>query len=164
MSAERNVNADLPKYALTEIERRWLVDDTAVVELAALPYQDIDDLYIAGTRLRLRRMVSQDQSVVCKLGKKYGKVSPLAEPITNLYLTEDEYERLAGLPGVRSRKRRFAVAGGSLDVYAAPHPGLAIFEREFADELAATAYEPPPFVAREITGEPAFDGRSLAGG
>jgi CYTH domain-containing protein len=153
-----------PRYALAEIERRWLADPAALAELTASRYQDIDDLYIAGTRLRLRRMVSQDGTVVHKLGKKYGKLSPLSEPITNLYLTEDEYACLAGLPGTRSRKRRHAVAGGSLDVYTAPHPGLAIFELEFADEPAAVAYRPPPFVTREITGEPSFDGRSLAVG
>jgi len=33
---------------------------------------------------------------------------------------------------------------------------------DFSDELAASQFEPPPFVRREITNEPAFSGVSLA--
>ena len=33
---------------------------------------------------------------------------------------------------------------------------------DFSDELAASQFEPPPFVRREITNEPAFSGVSQA--
>lgn len=151
---------DAPKYSLIEIERRWLVD-LAAVDLSAMPSREIDDLYIADSRLRLRR-VSGAGELTFKLGKKYGKRTTLSEPITNLYLTEREYQRLSVLPGARTRKRRYALAAGAIDVYAAPNEGLAVFEVEFEDERSARDFAPPSFVTREITDESAFSGASLA--
>jgi CYTH domain-containing protein len=153
---------DLPKYSKIEIERRWLVDLSAV-DLEAVPYREIEDLYIADSRLRLRRVIADDK-VTFKLCKKYGRRTLWSEPITNLYLTEVEYRRFAALAGHRSLKRRYSLAQGSLDVYQEPHPGLAIFEAEFADEPAAASFTPPNFVTREITAEPQFSGAALAGG
>jgi CYTH domain-containing protein len=152
--------SELPKYSLLEIERRWLVD-LARVDLSAAPYREIEDLYVAGSRLRLRK-ISGAEEVTFKLAKKYGKRTPLAEPITNLYLTEGEYRLLSSLPGTRTRRRRYSLEGGSLDVYVAPHAEVAVFEIEFDDERAAREFVPPAFVTREITNEPALSGVSLA--
>jgi CYTH domain-containing protein len=152
---------EIPKYAALEIERRWLVDLVAVGDLSAVPYREIEDLYIDGTRLRLRRMTERGRRTVFKLGKKYGKVS-LAEPMTNLYLTQGEYEQLRDLPGRRTSKRRYSLSGGALDIYHAPRQGMAVFEIEFGDETTAQTYEPPPFVTREITAESSYSGVSLA--
>jgi CYTH domain-containing protein len=151
---------ELPKYSRLEIERRWLVD-LSVIDLASAPFREIDDLYIADSRLRLRR-ISGPSEVIFKLGKKYGKRTALSEPTTNLYLTENEYRRFADLPGHHTRKRRYSLPLGSLDVYVEPDKDLAVFEVEFSDELAASQFEPPPFVRREITNESAFSGVSLA--
>ncbi|MFU8814758.1 MAG: hypothetical protein ACNA7W_05400 [Pseudomonadales bacterium] len=151
---------ETPKYSNLEIERRWLVDLSAV-DLTGAPARDIHDLYIAHSRLRLRR-ISAPEGLVFKLCKKYGKRTPLSEPITNLYLTEHEYHSLSALPGYRTRKRRYALPCGSLDVYLEPSNGPAILEVEFADELAAGQFEPPAFVTREITSDPAFSGASIA--
>jgi len=149
-----------PKYSRIEIERRWLVD-LAAVDLSAVPFREIDDLYVADSRLRLRR-ISADGELTFKLGKKYGKRTTLSEPITNLYLTESEYRRLSVLPGARTRKRRYAAARGAIDVYSEPNEGLAVFEVEFADEHAARDFAQPPFATREITNESAFSGVSFA--
>jgi CYTH domain-containing protein len=156
--------ADTPKYALVEIERRWLVDLAAVEALGSRPFREIDDLYIAGSRLRLRRVTGPGAEITFKLAKKYGRCGPFSEPITNLYLTEQEYERLSGLPGERARKRRYSVSGGSLDVYLEPVAGLAVFEIEFRDERTAELYEPPSFAMREITHDAALTGAALAAG
>lgn len=153
---------DLPKYARLEIERRWLVDATAMGELANVPYRLIEDLYVGESRLRLRKITEPSGNALFKFGKKYGKHSPLSEPITNLYLTEGEYRQLASLAGISAAKRRYAIAGGSLDVYQRPHSGLMIFELEFDDEAAAQRFRPPHFVTREITGDAAFSGFALA--
>lgn len=152
-----------PRYALPEIERRWIVDLAAVGELAAVPHRVFEDLYLEGTRLRLRKVVDPSGTTSFKLGKKYGKRTALTEPITTLYLTEEEHRRLAVLPGAFVSKRRHAIAGGSLDVYELPRERLAIFELELEDEAAATAYVPPPFVTREVTHDPLFTGHALAG-
>jgi CYTH domain-containing protein len=151
-----------PKYSLLEIERRWLVD-LAKVDLSGAPCREIEDLYIAGSRLRLHK-ISGAEEITFKLGKKYGKRTPLAEPITNLYLTEAEYRLLSSLPGTRTRKQRYSLEHGSLDVYVAPHAGVAVFEVEFEHERAAREFVPPAFVTREITSEPAFSGVALAAG
>ena len=153
---------DIPKYSLVEIERRWLVEVSAIDNLDHRPYREIHDLYISGSRLRLRRVAGPATEVIFKLGKKYGKRTSLSEPITNLYLTESEYRSFSGLPGTHTRKRRYALADGTLDIYLEPNSGLAVFEVEFDDERAAEAYRPPLFVTREITGDSEFSGISLA--
>ena len=155
---------DLPKYSQLEIERRWLVSLDGVGPLESAPYWDIEDLYIAGTQLRLRRMESAESGIVYKLCKKYGKRCEVSEPITNLYLTESEYDALRNLPGIRVRKRRYRVEPGGLDLYTDRNPVVAIFEVDFESEDSARAYSPPPFASREITGSPEFSGLSLAGG
>lgn len=133
-----------PKYSLPEIERRWLVDLTRI-ELDRLGEPElIEDRYLIGTRLRLRRM-SGPMGVVYKLVKKYGR-SGWVEPITNLYLDEVEYANLATLPARSLVKRRYRLAGGCLDLI----NELAIFEMEFASLEAAQTYRPEVFVLNEL--------------
>jgi CYTH domain-containing protein len=156
--------SDAPKYSAIEIERRWLVDLPEVGDLLSATFREIEDLYIAGSRLRLRKVTDPNGGVILKFGKKYGKRSPASEPVTNLYLSEAEHRQLATLPGATTLKRRYTVAGGALDIYHQPRSGLAIFEVEFDDEASAQAYRPPHFVTREVTSETAFNGFSLAEG
>ena len=155
---------ELPRYSIMEVERRWLVDTAAVGDLARIPYRLFEDLYVHCSRLRLRKITEASRNALFKLGKKYGKRSVLSEPITTLYLTEGEYQQFSGLAGLFASKRRYAVAGGFLDVYQQPHSGLMIFELEFEDEASAQLYRPPHFVTREITGDSNFSGFSLAKG
>jgi len=154
----------MPKYAIAEIERRWLVDATAVGSLAHIQCRHYEDLYIDSSRLRLRKITGPNASALYKLGKKYGKRSTLSEPITTIYLNETEYGQLCHLPGSTASKRRYTIAGGSLDVYEQPISGLMIFELEFESEETAREYLPPPFVTREITDEAAYSGFQLARG
>jgi len=151
---------ETPKYSQLEIERRWLVDLSAV-DLQSTPFWEIEDLYIAESRLRLRK-ISGPNELTFKLGKKYGKRTTLSEPITNLYLTEEEYRRFSDLPGHRAWKRRYLLRVGSLDVYLEPSSGLAVFEVEFSNEESAREFAPPRFARREITNELEFSGASLA--
>lgn len=150
------------KYSRMEIERRWLVELAAVGDLGAVPYREIEGLYVADSRLRLRRMTDPKGERIFKFGKKYGKSTPTSEPVTNLYLTASEYKSLSSLPGISTLKRRYSLQGGALDVYLRPSAGLPVFEVEFDDESSARAYVPPPFVTREITADSSFSGISLA--
>ncbi len=150
------------KYAVAEIERRWLVDLEAVGPLEAVPFREIEDSYFPETGLRLRKVISRNGETVFKLCKKYGKASFLSEAVTNLYLTEAEHALLcSGLAGLPVRKRRHAVAGGALDIYDQPF-AWAVFERDFTSEAEALAYQPPDFVQREISGDSAFSGAAIA--
>ena len=149
-----------PKHALLEIERRWRVDLQAAGPLDGLPFREIEDLYFPGSGLRLRKVLLPSGEAVFKFCKKYGKSSALAEPSTNLYLTEAEHGLLARLPGHAVRKRRYAIAGGALDLYRGGQ--FAVFEIEFESEAEAAAYLPPEFVRDEVTGDPSYSGAALA--
>lgn len=136
---------DLPKYSLPEIERRW--DVSSAPSLVGVPYREIEDRYFTGTRLRLRRIWAAGETPVYKLCKKYGAISNLTEPITNIYLTEPEFATFQNIPAEVVRKRRYAIAGGSLDL---SDDGEARFEREFSSEEEALSYLPPDFVGAEL--------------
>lgn len=152
----------LPKYAKFEVERRWLVEPGAAKSLKDGRAREIEDLYLPGTGLRLRKVSEPGVQSVFKLCKKYGKSSALCEGVTNLYLSEAEYlllrSRLVGEP---IKKVRYEVAGGALDDYGASQP-QAIFEVEFSSEAEAATYTPPAFVGAEVTGNPAYSGARLA--
>jgi CYTH domain-containing protein len=151
-----------PKYSLPEIERRWLVEPARLPELTHLPCRHIEDCYIEQSLLRLRRIEAPDGEVAYKLCKKYGRGDALANPITNLYLSPEEYLALRALPGLRVHKQRYAVEGGAIDIYPSS-PALAIFEIEFDNEHAAADYTPPHFAGREITHDSTYSGAALAG-
>lgn len=150
-----------PKYSLVEIERRWLVHPPHAAALAGLPCRVIEDTYLEGTRLRLRRIREPDGTAICKLGKKYGRRDAASEPVTNIYLSPEEYRVFSVLPGVRIDKRRYAIAGGAIDVYPSPR-SLAVFEIEFASAQEAANYVPPDFAGEEITGVDEYSGAALA--
>lgn len=151
----------LPRYAELEVERRWLVAPGAV-DVAGLPRRTIQDRYLDGTRMRLRKITDANGVTVFKLGKKYGKRGACVEPVTTLYLTETEHAAFDALPGAQLTKARFTIAGGALDVFAAPHDGLVMFSIELDSEDAARDYLSPPFVGREVTDDEAFGGHALA--
>ncbi|WP_284620727.1 hypothetical protein [Aquabacterium humicola] len=150
-----------PKYARPEIERRWLVPATLAEKLVAgLPARLIEDRYIIGTRLRLRKVSGQITQF--KLGKKYESSVFGLEQVVSVYLGEEEHKVLAPLPSHVASKRRYSVAGGSIDQYVTPRNGFFIFEVEFSTLAEAQAFEPPTFVGREVTGSPEFTGFSIA--
>ena len=119
----------LLKYARYENERRFLLARLPA-DLPAHETQDLADLYLDGTRLRLRLARGPGGEVVDrKLNQKI--LDPAGDParrvITSVYLDTDEYERLAALPGRRLAKRRHAylVDGRhhGVDVFAGPLAG-----------------------------------------
>jgi len=64
-----------------------------------------------------------------------------------------------------SKSRHLIVEGGTkieVDVYGGPLSGLVVAEVEFESEAAATAFEPPDWFGREITGDAKFRNNVLA--
>ncbi len=49
-----------------------------------------------------------------------------------------------------------------IDRYQAPHAPLMVVEIEFTDLEASTAFEPPPFLGEEVTGQRAYSNAALA--
>jgi CYTH domain-containing protein len=156
------------KYAQIELERRWL--------LAALPdalhtsqdYQLIEDRYLIGTPLRLRRMTDASGQVTArKLTQKYQAAdqTAYATTITNFYLDEASYALLETLPATVLVKRRYKLADGrfqfSIDQFSGNLTGLVLAEIEQPDMARLLAIPHPAFARREVTDDPRFMGGEL---
>ena len=152
------------KYAVVERERRWLLQ---AVPPTAGEVVLVEDWYVHGTRLRLRRVTSADGTVERKLGHKVrvGDGGPAEVACTSLYLDDAEWDLLAGLPSDRLTKRRTRGAhGGALvavDEFVGDLAGLVLGE---IDRRDGPEVEPPVEwrVVREVTDEEAFTGAALA--
>jgi CYTH domain-containing protein len=153
------------KYAHIERERRFLLAVPAG-ELGALPFREIEDLYVVGTRLRLRRICAEG-SFEHKLTQKV-LVDATRCSITNTYLNVHEYEMLTSLPGrkLALRKRRYRYPGDagawSIDAFHDRLGGLILGEIEAATDAALAAIGPPPFRYLEVTERAEFRGDYLA--
>ena len=153
----------VPKYAIVEHERRYLVPPDRCPDLSPLPFRQVRDLYIEGSRLRLRAVeASDDQGAVYKLCKKYEPLSPISTPITNVYLTRVEYDRFAALGGHSISKRRYRIMNGSrlfsMDVFEGALQGLILAETEAGE---ADIVDKPHWAVREVTSDPFFTGGEL---
>lgn len=156
-----------PKYARLELERRWLVNSAERPALESVPATLIEDHYIIGTRMRLRRMGRPDRAeTIWKLTKKYDTDRPEARPIVTTYLTENEYALLAMLPASPLRKYRYHVLidgrTWSIDLFEDGLAGLELVETEAANEEELPSLTPPAWVGDEITHDPRFQCGVLA--
>ena len=155
----------IPKYAILEIERRWLARPELLPELSSLEHLLIEDVYFPDTRLRLRKMTGAG-GVGYKLGKKYGKISGIEEPIVNIYLDEAEYALFAALPGRRLVRHRYhyLTGGRTYNINVAlGNTTPIIVEAEYDSRESALLTVPPPFCGPEISDDPAFEAVIFAG-
>jgi CYTH domain-containing protein len=156
-----------PRYARIEWERRWLVDTARRPPLDVHWMTIIEDRYIDGTRMRLRRMTRPDLGEVkWKLTKKYECDDPSARPIVTSYLTEAEYDVLRNLPARQLAKRRYHLPFEgrywSLDVFEGALQSLETIECEAEDAIALAALVPPDWALREVTHLPQWQCGALA--
>lgn len=156
------------KYARIERERRYFLTHLPPGLTPDSSHTRIVDLYITGTRLRLRQMEDEHGNITAlKLTQKYDPPNGvgLETIITNLYLNEPEYQALACLQGKQLIKCRYAYpfAGRtfSLDVFEGELEGLILCEIEFDENTASQPFDVPPFVLREVTNDPFFTGGHL---
>jgi CYTH domain-containing protein len=149
-------------YARVESERRFLV---ARLPEGLVDERLIEDLYLDGVRLRLRK-VSDGTAATYKLTQKVrpDPADPATVRITNVYLTRDEYNRLATLPGAQLSKTRgrWVTDAGDLavDRFHGPLTGLLLAEVEVDDVRNDVAL--PAWVGPEVTHDDRFCGGSLA--
>jgi adenylate cyclase len=145
-----------------EIERKWLVE-ALPDDLGDWPAQEIAQGYIAITpdaEVRLRAKGGQHLLTV--------KSSPaLVRVEEELPIDAEVFERLWPLTaGRRLEKIRHAVRWAEVllevDVYEGDLAGLVVAEAEFPDEAASRAWEPPPWVGRELTGDRRWANQALA--
>jgi CYTH domain-containing protein len=151
------------KYARAERERRFLLvqaPDGPCVRRAA-----ITDLYVAGTRLRLRRAVETTTSGSTITRKFTQKIpAPGGGPglITTMYLNEAEHAVLSALPGSGLTKTRYSLPPFAVDVFTGILAGLLMAEIEFESAEEEKRFQVPPGVIAEVTTDPRFSGGRLA--
>jgi hypothetical protein len=164
---ERAFHPDAPagkagKYARIERERRFL--------LAAPPVGSptkrflIEDRYLRGTRIRLRRMTDLDQpagDATYKLTQKIPTAAGTPGLITTLYLSEAEYEALFDIPADTLRKVRSSFPPLGVDTFKGALSGLVLAEAEFETDAGETAFRPPPDAVAEVTADERFTGGRL---
>jgi len=156
------------KYARHEFERRFLLRELPEGLSKADPHTQITDNYITGTRLRLRKVrVPATNEWTLKLTQKFAPdpADFSRTLITNIYLTEYEYEVLSVFEANELRKNRYPYEYGgrryTVDVFLGQLLGLILAETEFANEAEMRALEVPPFAAREVTNDEMFTGARL---
>lgn len=151
------------KYARVERERRFLVDAVPAIEPTA--ERRITDLYLDGTRMRLRLSIATDGTTIRKLTQKVP--APAGAPagvqgwITNTYLSEAEYDRFAVLPGRWLRKRRLSIGDLGVDLFEGSLAGLILAEAEFTNDADLQAFVAPAWCGREVTTDPKYTGAEL---
>ena len=149
-------------YARPENERRFLA---AAIPDGVEDARQIEDRYLDGTRLRLRR-VGSGPDAVHKLAQKVRvrDADPARLSLTNIYLDAAEYAVLAALPGASVHKTRGVGRAGALevalDVFTGALTGLVLAEVEVEDPDAALAL--PSWFGDEVTHDDRFSGGALA--
>jgi CYTH domain-containing protein len=150
------------RYAILEREQRWVLD---AVPAEAVDERLITDDYLIGTRLRLRKIQS-DSETIFKLCQKVrvNDGDPELVKITNMYLSLDEYERVLSLPSapIVKTRRNLTRAGSvfAIDQFHGRHAGLVLAETELKE------FDPnldiPAFARSEVTNDDRFSGGNLA--
>jgi CYTH domain-containing protein len=151
------------KYARVEIERRFLL--AGVPEGAeVLAVHEIDDRYLDGTRLRLRRMAEVGGPTQLKLTQKLPDPDGRARQgaLTTIYLSEAEHAVFARLPAAALSKSRLSIAPYGVDVLHGALAGLFLAEVEFASVEEAARLAPAGFCRAEFTADRRFTGGELA--
>ncbi len=155
------------KYAVVEREHRFVVL-TAPDPSLAVRTLEIDDRYLHGTRLRLRRVREAGAPDVLKLGQKvrFEEHDPAALAHTTIYLDAAEYDALSALPGDRVVKTRHHVPLDvghvlAVDRFHGALDGLVLAELD----LGADRVLPPTLphgLGPDVTQDERFTGAALA--
>jgi len=150
------------KYARVERERRFLLAEPPAPSAVTVS-RVINDRYLTGTRLRLRRADFSDGRCELKLTQKV----PISQPgavqglITNTYLSPAEYDVIASLPAALLSKSRFSVPPLGVDVFDGHLQGLVLAEAEFSTDDEAQSFVPPAWCVAEVTDDTRFTGGHL---
>jgi hypothetical protein len=126
----------------------------------------IEDRYLVGTRLRLRRMTDlgpadEPGRVTYKLTQKVPAPDGKPGLITTLYLSAAEYEAVAIAPADTLRKVRTSIPPFGVDEFQGPLAGLVLAEAEFETDDDEAAFQPPIKPVAEVTADERFTGGRL---
>ena len=163
-----DVSLQREKYARLERERRFLLRELPPGLTLPDDHTQIFDNYITETRLRLRKVrAPKAREWTWKLTQKF---APDPEDfsrtiITNMYLSQYEYETLAVFEGNEIRKNRYPYEHEgrkySVDVFLGPLFGLILAETEFETDEEMRAFAKPSFAFLDVTADVMFTGGRL---
>jgi CYTH domain-containing protein len=155
------------KYTRTVCERRFLVPQDTNWKDGLAPYNKrLDDRYIHGTRLRLRKQTDSDTGrQLIKLTKKFESDSARYQSVSRILLSPEEYQLLSRLEADCIRKTRhyhdYRGHVFSIDVFEGELAGLLLCEIESEDMKEVMDVQPPPYVGSEVTEDVFFTGGNL---
>jgi CYTH domain-containing protein len=157
-----------PAFTVVEHERRWLCRDRDVPRDDVIRSERITDLYVAGSRLRLREARPVDGGPARLRLSRKADVDARTRLVTSIYLPEEEFTVLAAsLPGLRLEKLRHTLRSPpgvvlSVDRFQGELDGLVMVEAEFSARDVMAAFPAPAFAFREVTDDPRYGGGHLA--
>ena len=166
-----NQNTIVPesKYAHIERERRYLLQDLPEGLNRADHHLQITDNYLAGTRLRIRKVRDpKTNKWVVKFTQKFApNENDLSRTmITNLYLNATEAEILSIFEANEIRKNRyyfdFAARRYSIDMFIGDLFGLVLAETSFETDEELENFQMPPFALADVTNNEIFSGGKLS--
>ena len=156
------------KYACLEVEYRYLLSEVPNDLLDHQKHWQITDRYFPNTRLRLRHMkLGSGNENIYKLTQKYRAETQNAyeTTLTNIYLSEAEYNHLESLEAKILKKKRYPYKAQdyslSIDVFEGRHQGLILAEMELENKAEVGEIVLPWFVLKEVTDDPFFTGGNL---
>jgi CYTH domain-containing protein len=167
---DQNVVIPESKYALIERERRYLLRDLPEGLSRADHHLQITDIYITGTRLRIRKV--RDPKINKWIVKFTQKFAPNPNDfsrtiITNTYLSAIEAEMLSMFNANEIRKNRykFEFEGRtfSVDMFLGDLFGLVLAETGFESDEEMDNFPLPSFALADVTNNELFTGGRLSG-
>ncbi len=153
------------KYAQKEFERRFLLAERPV-KLKELDFKEIEDKYLEGTHLRLRKTSAGDR-VQFKLTKKIRLTDEAADWLSTIYLSETEYQLFLSLPGKSYTKGRYYIkkqgeASIGIDEIKTQQGTIYLAEVEFESLESMERYQFPLAFLREVTEDDFYSGFAFA--
>jgi CYTH domain-containing protein len=150
-----------------EIERRFLVDLDKVPVAAFFDTWRIEDRYLECGLLRLRHQKNlATNEEIWKLAKKYHSDGAFVRPMTNIYLSVDEFAAITTLPHHLIEKTRHHLLvenkRWAVDVFDGALAGLVLAEVETQSLAELEAMAPAFWTRCELTYDPFFTGGNLA--
>jgi CYTH domain-containing protein len=165
-----DVTAKRERYARVERERRYVLRELPDGLELTDPHTQIFDNYITETRLRLRKIrIPERREWTWELTQKFAPdpADFSRTLITNIYLTQYEYELLSVFEGNELRKNRYPYEHDgrrySVDIFLGALHGLILAETEFETDEELRGFQIPPFAALEVTNDELFTGAALVG-
>lgn len=150
--------------ATPEFFRLFLAEKLPDPLTPASEHLQIFDNYISGTFIRLRSIRDPRTKQWARLLQKIEPTASGAK-LSQIELSDAEYAVFERFEGREIRKNRYFIPvdgrQAAFDIFLGPLWGLNTVRVDFEDKKEIEAFEPPPFLVLEVSGDPFFSGSSL---